>query len=167
MKFGNDTPFDSDWLSALSDSDFTIRHTRSISIPDYRTLLMKYGYTMTFSANSGIYIAAGRTTSGAANVDIDFYQIFPRPCVRMVHNSAVATTGARYTSKDHRWRAISSANLMTTELVETRGDRVELEPGKVNTLISLIGDETSAAAATIAATLTYNFIYVIPRWELL
>ena len=167
MRFGNDTPYDSDWETATSDSDFTIRRTKSVSIPDYRTMLMKYGYTMTFAANSGIYIAAGRSTSGAANVDIDFYQIFPRPITGMLHNSAVGTAGAQYSSKDHRWRAISSANLMTTELVQTQGDRLELEPNKVNALLSLIGWEEGAAAVTIAATLTYNSIVIIPRWELL
>jgi hypothetical protein len=90
----------------------------------------------------------------------------PRPGLVLFPGDTAAGNpeGFSYTSDDGEARSKTSGDNIIGFL-EKRGDEIELEPNKYNALISLIGD--LAGVTPVAQTLTYERIYVTPRWSVL
>jgi hypothetical protein len=107
-----------------------------------------------------VYLFANKN---AANVDLslDYALIMPRP--------ALFLTGGRVTEQgflvkgDHAFQA--TGNIILYPLLVT-GDLIEFAPGQYNHLLcQFCPDETVDPLTTY--TVTFNAIYVTPRWALL
>lgn len=116
--------------------------------------------------NSPTFYLSAKRTLGSAAARVDFNIMMPRPLLFMVPGATAAGSpeGFSYTSQDNRALSKTSADV-SIGLLETRGDRIELVPNRYNALISLIGD--IAGTHTITHTLTYERIYVTPRWSVI
>jgi hypothetical protein len=100
---------------------------------------------------------AGSTTN---NVAVDYMAIMPRPLVAISSNS---------TYQSFVINAVNGLITNTTTVGNLPGsiigDVIALEPDRYNVLQSLMSAE--GTATTVTDTLTYNAVYITPRWALL
>jgi hypothetical protein len=113
-----------------------------------------------FPTTDAQFILLARRTSGTANIRVDYIAVLPRPACRLQGNFAAANFIYRGTSG-----IITDSNLIFQKQLSHTGDAIELVPGKYNTLMMYLGDESGNS--TVSWTLTYNNIYVTPRYALL
>lgn len=109
-------------------------------------------------------LSAIRSSGGAANVQVDYTILMPRPLLFLYAGATAGGSpeGFSYSSRIHDAISLTNGNAQIGWL-QKQGDRIELVPLRYNNLVSLIGN--LAAATTITHTLTYNRIYVTPRWS--
>lgn len=109
--------------------------------------------------------AAGKRISGSAlDFKLHSAQIMPFPMLRLINTfaSGIAPTILYI---DGKAREVNSAALSYTYSVEGSKRDFGLLPGRYNLLVSYIGKE--GVATDSGDTLTYNAIYVTPRWAIL
>jgi Concanavalin A-like lectin/glucanases superfamily len=116
--------------------------------------------------NYKTYALAAKRTIGSAAVRVDFIILMPEPMIRLYPGATAGGSpeGFSYDSGLHRAISKTSADVSLGRL-EKRGKKMELEPGVYNGLITLIG--SPGGPTTITHTLTYERIYIIPRWSVL
>lgn len=104
------------------------------------------------------FLTGNRTTPGANNVRIDELVLMPRPLAKL---DSAAAPGII-------WQGREAVNLTPTPTnygaVTMQGDVIELVPGVVNTLLTIIGEVINTAV--IEDHLTYTSVWVTPRYAL-
>ena len=110
----------------------------------------------------GVSLLAQRA-SGTADVRVDFVQIMPRPFVTIFDN---VTSMGRFIYEKNKALIVevSGSILFPNTIAKVTGDVIEFAPGVYNELVSLMGNDD--LDTTIDVTLTYNNIYITPRWAL-
>lgn len=146
-----------EYVSASANTTPKVFITKPVTLPARSRLAKPFGLT------SGLNIfLMGKHTTGTANVRVDFVAILPRPLLKAT--ASVSISSFALNSEEATGLLLSSSTVNATPLVLT-GDQIEFEPGKYNTLISVIGNV--AVNYTIALTLTYSRVEVTPRYALL
>jgi len=110
------------------------------------------------------YVAAvgKRTAAGALDFDMYSSQIMPFPLLRFVNTSAVAAATTILYLGNGQAREINAAAL--SYMYTVRGDIKDwgLVPGRYNWLVSYLGKE--GVVTSDVDSITYNSIYITPRW---
>ena len=180
--FGIDAGMSSDYQAIQSAALFLMRRTPFVTMPDYR-LLAPTGVPGTVA---GFYVYARRQSGGAANIDLDYYQIITQPFMLIDFSAGRAPVRARsrsrtracssstttscsifrYSSRDKSVVGLASLAVIQSTGVSLSGEMIEFRPGTYNYLISCVGRTkgVAGAQASISHTLTYNEIWVTPRW---
>ena len=160
--FGIDAGMSSDYQAIQSAALFLMRRTPFVTMPDYR-LLAPTGVPGTVA---GFYVYARRQSGGAANIDLDYYQIITRPFMLIDFSTTTSCSIFRYSSRDKSVVGLASLTVIQSTGVSLSGEMIEFRPGLYNYLISCVGRTKGAAGAqaSISHTLTYNEIWVTPRW---
>lgn len=113
------------------------------------------------TTNWYLYLTAIRSTGGASDVTVDFLCLMPRPLAK-IHMGEVKTTwkGRSYET------AYTASNGYRSGQIE--GDVIDLAPSRINImLVSMRGENYSAANNSVASTVTFGYIKVTPRYPLL
>jgi hypothetical protein len=149
--------------SVNTTTAFQLYKTETISVPDLSVRIP--GATPGYNSPT-IALKAQRSTGATANARVDYIIAMPRPCMSLVPGATAGGNpeGFSYTSKDNR--ALSkTTNDVSIGTLQNGGDKLELVPNQYNGLVSIIGNIGSAIA--VAHTLTYERIYITPRWSVL
>ena len=160
--FGIDAGMSSDYQAIQSAALFLMRRTPFVTMPDYR-LLAPTGVPGTVA---GFYVYARRQSGGAANIDLDYYQIITQPFMLIDFSTTPSCSIFRYSSRDKSVVGLASLAVIQSTGVSLSGEMIEFRPGTYNYLISCVGRTkgVAGAQASISHTLTYNEIWVTPRW---
>ena len=144
------------WI--LTTTSVSLDMTPDLKVVPNEDLYRLLGITRALSVRA----VGKRTTAGALDFKLHSAQIMPFPLIRFINVSAsgIAPTILYIDGKSYE---VNSSALSYT--YKSRGDKLELLPGRYNLLISYIGAE--AVATDTGDTLTYNQVYYTPRWTAL
>jgi len=148
-----------DYYSVSSNASARLLRTPSLVLPS----LDSVGLMNNITPNSGFLLALfGKRSTGSANYTIDYGAVFPRPLAIISPNNA--GTGTIFILKGGRCLIVDASNNTYIQEKSILGDEIELVPGMVNNLLTLLGDSTFNPDVTL--TLTYNRVDITPRWSL-
>ena len=141
------------WLVGSESNDMS----PEIFIPPNEQLYRELGITRAMS----VITVGQRLAAGATHYHLHSAQIFPFPMLRFV-NTAGAAHAVSILYADGK--AYELAALVMNYTYKVRGDIDEfgIVPGRYNWLITYLGKE--GVATDTADTITYDAVYVTPRW---
>ena len=147
----------SDWIASSTNVSNDMSPDQQVISDDdlYRVL----GITRAISIR-----VEGKRPTGSATFNFHTAQIFPYPMIRLINISAsgIAPTILYI---DGKAREINAAALSFNYSVRGNKDKFGILPGLYSLLFSYIGKE--GVATGLSNTLTYNAVYVTPRWAVL
>ena len=141
------------WLVGSESNDMTPEIFISPNEQLYREMSITRGLSVT--------TAGKRLAAGATHYHLHSAQIFPFPMLRFVNTAAAAHAVSILFVNG---KAYELAALVMNYSYKVRGDINEfgLVPGRYNWLITYLGKEGVVTDA--ADTITYDAVYVTPRW---
>lgn len=108
----------------------------------------------------GISLWATRS-SGTGNARLDYFAILPRPTMMLAVSNQILALDTEFAFEDGFAGIVDGQDFVRP--LQVIGDTIELVPGKINILSSLMGDTTWEPKIT--HTITYDKVEVIPRWS--
>jgi hypothetical protein len=154
---GTATLISSKFRTVSADTNFKMFYTDSIDMLVLDRLLLERDYGTSF-VNPTIDLMAKRS-SGSAAVDADFFFFSFQPTLFLETH-----TSLQMILKGNKFVGLDSDEELQ-EFREPGGDDIECEPGCLNILQTQLTDDTGKI--DITDTLTYDRVYVVPRWALL
>ena len=103
-----------------------------------------------------------RTVAGAADVHLDYICLMPKPLLVIDLTWNISETFI-YDSDHSIVIDYQAASLPSQRRISLPGDKIEFLPDKYNLVMNLLGD--IGDVCPIATTLTYNAVYVTPRFN--
>jgi len=150
---------ETDYVAVTTAAAFRLLRTPPLTLLDSNVLHTDLGTQPNLTA-----VVRGNRSSGTASVRVDYVNFLPRPVVSIGALSLISSlTGAVYSNGLAHAR--SNATGSYSENLPVSGDLIELWPEMANALVSLLGNTT--VDPIITWTLTYNKIFITPRWSLL
>lgn len=151
--------------SATLGDAVTVGADATFLLKDFGELLIWYKDSRIKPLTIMVYLQI--TPSGSATVRLDFVQLLPYPNVRIgaTDASIAISTGDLiiYNSENGDAYIHRTSDAGYKYDCEVRGEAVDLEPHKYNTIFFLAGEEGTGYDITDTGTFT---IYVTPRWTL-
>lgn len=158
---------DSEFKAVTGSATAYLFETNPLFLPSNRRLFRDDKV----SSQTITFVLRGKRSSGsAANVDVDYANIFPYPYIKITGGDS-SDLGFMYRSVQNQAVGIGATSVpdnigaLTNLAMQVYGPGpIEFIPSKLNLFQQLLGDATHAP--TITYTATY-YVYVTPRWALL
>lgn len=156
-----------DWKSVPNNAAYRLFYTTDLQMPDNTP--PEFGLS---NAAKLFYASINlkRSSGGAANVDVDFIQLLPRPLALLspanpTTTAGIVVSGDRVYTLDQPLIGVATTPTEFLDYANLTGDVIEFVPGRMNVLTSFIGLNTSANPA-LADAIYYQNVSITPRWEL-
>ncbi len=152
--------YDSDPFAVATSTSAQVFRTKALALFNQRSLFVDTGLVTIVSSPQ--LLLRGTASAGPNDIDVDYVAIFPAPRIRIEPQSVASNAnGLLYQGG----RALCAQDLTAGWVALVSGNEIELTPEKYN-LITTLGSHTGAATA-INEVLTYNAVYITPRWALM
>jgi hypothetical protein len=157
-----DVTIDTDFRNASGVATECLCHTDSVVFPILSGFIDEYdGNQLTHNVS-----LLAKRSSGTADLDTDFFQLFPRPFMKVVDNTSTATGFATDGGKTIGIASGAGGKDFSVKDagIPPIGDTISLAPNKINLLTVFQGDND--VDPVITETIDY-IIRVTPRYSLL
>lgn len=157
----------SDWKAVANNAAYRLNYTNDLRMPDDTDAgAGLLNVTKTFSAGIGLK----RSSGGAANVDVDFVQLLPRPLALLspanpTSTAGIIVSGERVYTLDQPLIGVSTTVSDFYDYARLMGDVIEFRPDRLNVMFSFIALNAVANPA-LADAIYYQRVMVTPRYEL-
>jgi len=151
------------WASYLVGSTLQIDQTSTPSLvsTNYGIQLVKGTFVPALPETPGLTFSINaKRSTGSALYSLDYALVLPGK-IMVLRSASNGYNTLEYRS-DRRSIYLYNTGLVM-EITNLSGYPIEIKPDKFNYLFSHVGD---ADTSTLARTVTYNWIKVTPRWEL-